>query len=101
MHNTLESNLQYYMWDACDNVILGDKLKRKDSQTRTELEAHIQDIPNALQKLDRVDRLPVVLIGSRYVAVIPRSHPEELNNVSLVDRRNRLEARLSGVQNGS
>ena len=28
------------LWDACDIVTLGDKLKRNDSQTRTELEAH-------------------------------------------------------------
>ena len=46
--------------DACDNVILGDKLKRKDSQTRTEPEAHVQDILLALHKLDRMDKLPVV-----------------------------------------
>ena len=45
-----------------------------------------------------MDKLPVVLIDSRDFAVIPRSHPEELNNLSLVDRPNRLEARLSGVQ---
>ena len=45
-----------------------------------------------------MNKLPVVLIDSRDLAVIPRSHPEELNNMSLVDRLNRLEARLSGVQ---
>ena len=86
------------MWAACDNAILGDKLKRQDSQTRTKLEAHVQDILIALHKLDRMDKLPVVLIDSRDFAVIPRSHPEKLNNLSLVDRPNRLEARLSGVQ---
>ena len=86
------------LWDACDNVILGDKLKRKDSQTRTELEAHVQDILIALHMLDRMDKLPVVLIDSRDLAVIPPPHPEELNNISLVDRLNRLEARFSGVQ---
>ena len=93
--------------DACDNVILEDKLKRKDYQTRTELEAHVQDITKklliALHRLDRMDKLPVVLIDSRDLAVILRSHPEELNNNNmslawLVDRLNRLEARLSGVQ---
>ena len=45
-----------------------------------------------------MDKLPVVLIDSRDLGVIPSSHPEELNNISLVDRLNRLEARLSGVQ---
>ena len=39
------------LWDACDNVILGDKLKRKDSQTRTELEAHVQDILIAINNI--------------------------------------------------
>ena len=91
-------NAKTALWDACDNVILGDKLKSKNSQTKTELEAHVQDILIALHKLDRMDKLPVVLIYSRDLAVIPRSHPEELNNMSLVDRLNRLEARLSGVQ---
>ena len=91
-------NAKTALWDACDNVILGDKLKSKDSQTKTELEAHVQHILIALHKLDRMDKLSVVLIYSRDLAVIPRSHPEELNNISLVDRLNRLEARLSGVQ---
>ena len=40
------------LWNACDPEIIGEKAKRKDSASRTESEAHVQDILHGLQKLD-------------------------------------------------
>ena len=41
-----------------------------------------------------------VVIDAYSMGQIPRSHPEELNNISLLDRLNRLEQRMSGLQEG-
>ena len=39
--------------------------------------------------------MPRILIDSKHLGKIPRSHPEELNNISLVDRLNRLEYKMA------
>ena len=85
------------LWEFCGETALGEKLKRKDSSTRSEREAHLFDIITALSKLDREDNAPTIVIDAMNLNKIPRSHPEELNNISLVDRLNRLESKLSSV----
>ena len=40
-------------------------------------------ILNALVKLDKCNKLPATVIDSSSLGLIPRSHPEELNNISL------------------
>ena len=86
------------LWTHCGSGIIGEKPRRKDSSTRSVAEAHVSDILTAWGKLDRADAIPLVAIDALALGVIPRSHPEELNNISLVDRLNRLEARMSSMQ---
>ena len=38
------------------------------------------------------------VIDTSSLGIIPRAHPEELNNISLCDRLNRLEARMQSMQ---
>ena len=53
------------LWNACDLIeIIGEKAKRKDSASRTGCEAHVQDILHGLQKLERNDKLPCVVINT-------------------------------------
>ena len=52
------------LWNACDPELIGEKAKRKDSASRTESEAHVQDILHGLQKLDKNDKLPCVMINT-------------------------------------
>lgn len=96
------SHAKNLIWDKCsDHInIIGEKIKRKDSTTRSEKEANIQDIIVALNKLDKADVVPKILIDAADLGMIPRSHPEELNNISLVDRLNRLEQRVHNLQDG-
>ena len=42
--------------------------------------------------------MPNIVIDYLSLSIIPRSHPEELNNVSLCDRLNRLEEQQHSVQ---
>ena len=86
------------LWNACDPEIIGEKAKRKDSASRTGCEAHVQDILHGLQKLDKNDQLPCVMINTIDMGMIPRSHPEELNNISVIDRLNRIETLVNNQQ---
>lgn len=64
------STAKNLLWEKCGIPIIGEKHKRKDSATRSAAD----------------------------LGLLPRSHPEELNNISLVDRLNRMQQRLSNLQ---
>ena len=74
------------------NDLLGTRTKRKGSSVRSETEANVQDILDALKVLDRHEKMPMFVIDFLSLSVIPRSHPEELNDISLCDRLNRTES---------
>ena len=86
------------LWTHCGSRIIGEKKRRKETSARTIKEANIIDIMQAISQLDKSDSLPNMAINARSLQFIPRSHPEELNNISLVDRLNRLEARMTNMQ---
>ena len=77
------------LWNFCGKQ-LGELPKRRTTQSKTETEAHLLDI-SAVKHLDRKDKLPVTVINTFSLGMIPRSHPKERNNISLCDRLNRLE----------
>ena len=58
----------------------------------------MHDIIMTLEKLDKAEFLPNVIINAYSLGKIPRWHPEELNQVSLADRMLRLENRVTGLQ---
>ena len=80
--------------------MIEQKVRRRGSNVRSEQDANLQDIIAALMKLDKVDKLPCVVIDAGSLGIISRSHPEELNNISLLDRLKRLEARVTSLQQG-
>lgn len=86
------------LWAKCDHSVIGAKSNRRDSAVRSVKEAHIQDIITALQKLDAQDNLPRLAIDAQSLGIIPRSHPEELNDISVMDRLNKMEQKFSALQ---
>ena len=76
---------------------LGQFPLRKESRARPEKEAHIIDILQAIDTLDKDENLPLIVIDAMSLGKIPRSHPEELNNISLCDRLNQLESRFKNM----
>ena len=88
------------LWSHCDSKIIGLRPKRKVSPSRSVREADVMDILQAWAKLETSDNLPMVAISAFSLGVIPRSHPEELNNISFLDRLNRMEKRMSNMQTG-
>ena len=89
---------KYDLWAHCGSAIIGEKKKRKETNTRSAKEANVIDIINACSHLDKYDCLPNIIISALTLNAIPRSHPEELNNIILADRLNRLESKMSCIQ---
>ena len=86
------------LWHHCGTQIIGEKIQRKNSTVRSAADAHLHDILTAWAKLDQSDKCPLLVINALSLNDIPRSHPEELNNITLLDRLNRLEAKISTMQ---
>ena len=95
-HFTLDqiSQAKDARWIHCGNEIIGEKQTRKDSTSRSAKEAHVSDLLNAWTKLDRAEATPTVLINVFSLSVIPRSHPEELHSISVIDRLNQMETKM-------
>ena len=49
-------------------------------------------------KIDNSSLLPVFAVPSYQLGVIPRSQPEELNNISVIDRLNKIEEKWTKCQ---
>ena len=86
------------LWVHCGTKIIGEKKKRKETAVRSVKEANVTDIINACVQLDKSDCVPHIVISAKSLNCIPRSHLEELNNITLVDRLNRLEGRMLNMQ---
>ena len=86
------------LWEKCDKSVIGEKAVWRDTSVRTQKEAHIDDILKALQKLDKCNQMPHLVIDALSIGALPKVNPEELNNVSFVDRQNKMEDKLLQLQ---
>ena len=86
------------LFQHADNSITGAVKSRQDGVTRTQSEADAQDIINAMIKLDRASSMPIFAVPSLQLGIIPRSHPEELNNITLVDKLHQLDEKWTRCQ---
>ena len=85
------------LWSKCGNSVIGSAVNRRDSAVRSKNEAHVQDIICALQKLDRANISLNVVIHAHDLGMIPRSHPEELMSISVIDCLNKMEQKLTNL----
>ena len=88
------------LYDKCCKFknIIGDNQSRKDSKARTEKEAHLLDLINAISALDKEGKMPIFAVPFLSLGRVPKSAPEELNNISLADRLNRLENTIDDMK---
>ena len=70
------------LFEKCDNTVIGKKQRRNSTMVRTNTEANLADIMDAITLLDNKGKLPNLAILANDLKDIPRSHPEELNNIS-------------------
>jgi hypothetical protein len=86
------------LWEKCDANIIGKKVMRQSSPTRSAEEANAVDILNALGKLDQKGVMPDIVISAVRLGEIPRIHPEELNAISVVQRVQDMEVKTDRLQ---
>jgi hypothetical protein len=86
------------LWNTVDKEILGDKPCRKGSSTRSEADAHLSDILQAMVRIDKASLMPCFVVDYKSLHLLPKSNPEELNNISLCDRLNNIESTMSSMQ---
>ena len=86
------------LWEKCGDI-LDKKPRRVTSSTRPDYEANFQDIFIALEKLDKLETgCPIIAVNALLLNSMPKSCPEELNNIMLLDRPNEFERKLSDLQ---
>ena len=90
-------NAKTELWNNASHDIIGTELRRRNTDDRSSKEAHVQDIIDALRKLEDADALPLFAVTSDQLAQLPRSQPGELLDYSVSDRVARLETKLNRV----
>jgi len=85
------------LWAAADLSVIGDRKRRRDGPNKSEKDSHTNDIITALYQLDAAGETPHIVLSAKDLGCIPRSHPEELNDISMADRLNRMEDRLTSL----
>jgi hypothetical protein len=86
------------LWELLSKDVTGDKFHRRDSQLRSEAEAHTSDIISVLQKMDRENKMPMFAVNYKHIGDMPISKPKEMNNIMMCDRLNRLEDTMQTMQ---
>ena len=86
------------LWKHCGSSLLGEKSKRRNTPNRSESEANVLDILQGFAVLDRMEQVPLILLDSLSLGLIPRSHPEELCDISICDRLSRVEKKMLDMQ---
>ena len=86
------------LFDRCDNTVIGNIKLRREGDTRSRAEINFSDIMTAMVKLDKSDTMPIFVVPSYQLHAIPRSCPEEVNFISIIDRLSQLESKWKECQ---
>ena len=89
---------KHVLFEKCDALVIGPIKERRDGDSRSRVDAHVQDIISAMNKLDKANTMPTFAIPSNLLYSIPKSQPEELNNISVIDRLAQLENKWTKCQ---
>jgi hypothetical protein len=79
-------NTKNVLWKSACSVTTGKNISRRSTDVHSGVEANLGDIILAILKLDKLDKVHVIVISAVDLGKIPRSVPEELNAISIVDR---------------
>lgn len=79
------------LWSAAGNQEIERVQKRRAALSHTQAEIDIDDVIEALDKLDDANSFPNITISCNELSLIPKLHPGETNNVYVVERLSELE----------
>lgn len=86
------------LWAISDINIIGEICKRKHTASRTQREAHTQDILVAMQKLDKANDTPNFAVDALSLGMIPKFTSEEASEVTITEKQIRMEIQLKDLQ---
>jgi hypothetical protein len=82
------------LWESSPAGIIGDFVNRKNTDGRSSKEAHVQDILDAMNKLDDMERIPTFAVKSDELYLLPKTSPNELLEYSVTERVSSVEEKL-------
>lgn len=83
------------LWKVGDNNVLPPFVRRRDSTKGNEIDKVIDDIVIGIQKLDAASSLPPFAVDPSALNRIPKASPAETFPISVCERLNLLEAKVS------
>ena len=87
------------LWTHCGTSIFGLNTARRGSPTKPKQDFELDDILDSLATMDGLGINPNIVLSADDLHMIPRSHPEELCDISVVDRLNRMEKQIDYLPN--
>ena len=85
------------LWKIGDSATLGPYAKRRDGKQRPEVEAHMLDIVEGMQKLDSAGIIPQIACDPKGLGRIPSVKPSETCSISLAEKVAALESKLQAA----
>lgn len=85
------------LWDNCPVDVVGAFTRRKTTDERSSREANVEDMIDALRKLEDAAVMPEFAVPAEKLDLIPKVKPGELLDYSIAERLSRLEAKFSGL----
>ena len=96
--NDAKNNLWSSIVDS--TTYLGSKPNRRGSQNKPVSEYHVEDIIDAINKVENEKKIPVprFVVDAPDLKFIPKAVPEEMMSISVCERLNSLEAKYEQMQ---
>lgn len=82
------------LWNSAPSDVIGEYTRRQNTDKRTCTEAHVQDIYDAMRKLDEKKCLPCFAVKATDLHLLPKAQPGELLDYSVTERVGQLERKL-------
>ena len=84
------------LWASYADV-LGEKKTRKGSNSKSKYEFEMDDIFDAMDKLDALKIEPNFVVSATDLFLLPRTRPEEVLSISIIERLSTLECQMQRI----
>ncbi|ELU14646.1 hypothetical protein CAPTEDRAFT_215519 [Capitella teleta] len=92
------ASLNSALWPALFDCAIGPWKPRKESSNKPRQEFEIDDIFDALSKLDEASVKPVIHVPALDLDLLPPMNPAQLLPVIFLDKMNEMEAKMAAMQ---
>ena len=92
----LISDAKKDLW-KCYGDVLGKMKERKGSCTKPKYEFEVDDVLDAMNKLDTLKIEPNLVVSASDLFLLPRTRPEEVLPISIIERLSTLESQMKRI----